>query len=160
MKRIKSIKSIALCMILGIIVIIPMAYSQSPAVWWTFDETKGNKTLESVGNTEYEIDGNFRLINGVRGKCLKSDGFTTNIRHYLPGEGLNDARAITFEAWIALETYPWNRCAIISGKWNDNLDWGYEFSVGPEGELILSLAVEHSSYQSLSGGRKPPSLFS
>ena len=139
-----------LSILLGVIFLFAL-YSQElqaggddPVAWWTFDEAPNQNVLENVSMRSYPLGGNYSLMSGVKGKCLKSDGFTTNIKGNIPIEDIRDYSEVSISAWVALEAYPWNRCAIISGKNEENLDWGYEFSIGSEGQLIFNLAVEGS----------------
>src|ERR1700691_3945792 len=80
--------------------------------YWSFDEANGNVAVEGVQKTEDAIQGNFSIVDGVRGKGLKFDGFTTRITRDSFVNGKWNAPeikdAMTVEAWIAPQAYPWN----------------------------------------------------
>ncbi|NQT88637.1 LamG domain-containing protein, partial [bacterium] len=81
----------------------------------------------------------FKQVPGVCGSALKLDGFTTAIVRAAAGAP-ELASGFTIEAWVALASYPWNTCPIVSQRSDEAA--GYALSVGPRGELILALAVD------------------
>lgn len=105
---------------------------------WTFDDPAG-KILKGMScDKEYAISGNYKFVNGVAGKSIKLDGFTTQIRsNNLNTEELEDGFSV--EAWIALATYPWNWCPVISQ--NEKQRSGFYFGIGPQGEVGLFVSV-------------------
>lgn len=106
--------------------------------WWKFDAASGSHVIESISLRSDSVRGNFKFVEGVRGMALKLDGFTTQIRSKpLPVEMLQDA--FTVEAWVALATYPWNWCPVVSQS--DKEDAGFYFGVGPRGEVGLFASV-------------------
>jgi hypothetical protein len=121
---------------------------------WNFDETKDGKTRDVVGGADDAVAGNFRLVQGVKGKALVLDGYTSRISRAAdaaPKLGPD----FTVEAWIALGAYPWNWAPIAAQEntvsLNSNLDaacWpdditvnsprdGFFFGIGPQGQLGL-----------------------
>jgi len=83
-----------------------------PVAWWKFDAADNNKTLEAVGQIKDSITGYFRFVNGVRNNSMKLDGYTTKVtRKAVDVPVLKDA--LTIEAWVALNSFPWNWAAII-----------------------------------------------
>lgn len=87
---------------------------QGLAAYWPFDEARGAATVESGKQTRDVIQGNFSFVAGVRGKGLKFDGFTTRITRNSDLPEIHEA--VTFEAWIAPQAYPWNWNAIVEQK--------------------------------------------
>ena len=109
-----------------------------PIAWWKFDTASGSHVIESISLRSDSVRGNFKFVKGVSGKALKLDGFTTQIRSKpLPAEILQDA--FTVEAWVALATYPWNWCPVVSQSDKENA--GFYFGVGPRGEVGLFASV-------------------
>jgi hypothetical protein len=121
---------------------------------WNFDEAQDGKTRDVVGAVDDSITGHFRLVQGVKGKALVLDGYTTLISRaaaLAPKLGPD----FTVEAWIALGAYPWNWAPIAAQEntvsLDSNLDaacWpdditvnsprdGFFFGVGPQGQLGL-----------------------
>lgn len=106
--------------------------------WWTFDGDDGAVALDSVTGAADRIEGNFKRVDGVAGKALKLDGYTTAVVRpaaaapKMPGE-------FTIEAWIALGAYPWNFCPVAAQ--GEDGQTGYNFSVGPRGEVRVGVST-------------------
>ncbi len=98
--------------------------SQEPVKAWNFDNQPSN------------IEGKFRLVNGVLGKALKLDGFTTVISEE-PALLENLSDSFTLEGWIAMAAYPWNWCPVITQIKEET--GGFSFEIGPRGELALKM---------------------
>ena len=114
---------------------------QGLVAWWKFDlvdKLKANKVLDTIGEIEDVIEGNFKSTRGVVGSALKLDGYTTCIlREAKNVPPLEDE--FTFEAWFALGAYPWNWCPILSQ--HESKKAGFYFAVGPRGQLSLQVAL-------------------
>lgn len=83
--------------------------------WWTFDHDRNGFVTDSARSPAMEdaISGEYSYANGVRGKCLRLDGYTTGIeRPTSNAPALSDA--LTIEAWVAPQTYPWNWTPIVN----------------------------------------------
>lgn len=58
--------------------VVPAWAADDLAARWSFDE---GTAREEVSQIEDELSGNFKLMEqGVRGRCLRFDGFTTLVR--------------------------------------------------------------------------------
>jgi hypothetical protein len=103
-----------------------------PVAWWQFDEQSGN----------------FEYVEGVTGKAIKFDGYTTRVTRKAD-EVAKLTDAFTIEAWVALQTYPWNWTAIVdqqrpAGKTN------IFFGIDAYGHVGLKLNLDGRSYQCVS----------
>jgi hypothetical protein len=126
---------------------------------WSFDRVKDGKVQEVISSEEDTIDGNFRLVKGVKGQAIVMDGYTTCVvRHtnQVPELGPD----FSIEGWIALGAYPWNWVPIAAQEntisMNSNLDavcWpddivvnspraGFFFGISPEGYLGLHVGAQ------------------
>ena len=86
---------------------------EEPVAWWSFNESKGNYTSESLSNTLSEVDGHKTLWRkGVSGTALQFDGYYSKIE--LPADKAPQPKdAITIESWVALGAYPWSDVPIV-----------------------------------------------
>jgi hypothetical protein len=135
-----SILSTALTLLLLVCLETPLLGRDKGLVaWWKFDQIKNNKTPDSVSQIEDTIEGNFKSSSGVVGSALKLDGFTTCVIRRA-GNSPQLADKFSLESWLALATYPWNWCPIISQKKGNEA--GFYFAVGPRGQLSLQIAVD------------------
>ncbi|HUG53036.1 MAG TPA: LamG domain-containing protein [Vicinamibacteria bacterium] len=100
------------------------ALERAPVAHWPMD-------------TPDSVSGRFTVVEGVSGKAIRFDGFTTVIT----GKAVDTPRiagAFSVDAWVALAAYPWNWCPILAQeKGNEK---GYVFAVGPQGQIGLQLA--------------------
>ncbi|HEC44105.1 MAG TPA: LamG domain-containing protein [Bacteroides sp.] len=110
-----------------------------PVAWWNFNTSDFRTIKDGVSDLNDSIQGNFKLVNGIDGKALKLDGFTTYVtRNSNMAPGLGDS--FTLEAWIAAATYPWNWCPVIAqGVTGER---GYYFGVGPQGQVGIFASVD------------------
>jgi hypothetical protein len=132
--------------------------SFSQTAWWKFDEIDKEGILEAVSKSYDSVTGYVQLVEGVRSKALKLDGFTASLVR--PAERAPRLEGpFTLEAWVALGAYPWNWAPILAQEntisLNSNLDavcWpddivvnsprqGYFFGIGPGGHLGLHLGT-------------------
>ena len=108
--------------------------------YWSFDEVSGPNIVETVKGTKDIIKGNFSFVNGVHGKGIKFDGFTTRITRDSLVNGIWNApeikEALTIEAWIAPQAYPWNWNAIVEQK--DR----YYFGLDATGHIGLRVFID------------------
>jgi len=106
--------------------------------WWKFDEGHGNKAYDSVGGYSDTILNYFDWAKGVNGDGLEFDGFTTVVER-----AAKDAPKLhggfTIDAWVALQSYPWNWVAIVDR--DKDREAGYYFGIDAEGRLGLQLEV-------------------
>ena len=103
--------------------------------YWPFDSSESSIAIEATKQAEDKIQGNFSYVSGVRGNGMKFDGFTTRI--------FRDAQvapeihqALTFEAWIAPQAYPWNWNAIVEQKNR------YFFGLDATGHIGLRVLID------------------
>jgi hypothetical protein len=88
-----------------------LAADDGPAAYWKFDDGTA-AALDSVTGTSDPITGFSKYVDGVTGRALMFDGYTTCVtRKAKDMPPLTDA--FTIEAWVALQTYPWNWTAIV-----------------------------------------------
>ena len=111
---------------------------RGPVAWWKFNEGSGNIALDSASGTQDTILNNHEWVSGVSGSALKFDEFTTLVTRSPKNVPRLD-RHFTIEAWIALQSYPWNWVAIVDQEKNRKA--GYFFGIDSEGRLGLQLSV-------------------
>lgn len=135
------------------------AQEKKPVAYWTFDQVQERMTEEICGKIKDSVQGNFRLVNGVKGKALILDGYTTCVIR----EAENSPQIspdFTVTAWVALGAYPWNWVPIMAQEntisMNSNMDtytWpediivnsprdGFYFGISPEGYLGLHVGAD------------------
>ena len=108
-----------------------------PVACWSFDD---KTALDSAGNLTDAIQGNFKFMpGGVRGDCLRFDGFTTLVRREA-AKVPDLSKGFTLQGWAALAAYPWNWTPILAQR--DGQVRGYSFGIDSTGHLGLQLAAD------------------
>lgn len=106
---------------------------------WSFDETAGHVTRDSVSKTEDKVEGFVKYVPGVLGTGMRFDGYTTGvIREGKKAPKLKGAFSV--EAWIALNTYPWNLAPVVDHEMDQQV--GYFFGIDPLGHVALQVALD------------------
>jgi hypothetical protein len=114
------------------------AQNEGPVAWWKFDEGMGNIAADSAGGHRDTVVNHHQWTQGVSGTGLKFDGFTTLVERDsedVPQLGPQ----FSIEAWIAIQSYPWNWVAIVDQEKDRHR--GYYFGIDAEGRLGLQLSV-------------------
>ena len=109
-----------------------------PVAWWKFNAENSRKVTDMVSMIRDSIQGNYKLVDGVEGKALKLDGFTTVIRRSAD-RAPKISGSFACEAWIAAATYPWNWCPVIAQEKKEGA--GFYFGIGPQGQAGLFVSV-------------------
>ena len=126
---------------------------------WAFEDTSPTSAHDPVSRQNDAVSGYARRVEGVHGQALRLDGYTTGVTREaslaprLPQE-------FSFEAWVALEAYPWGLCPIISQfdlpetrvsategmtptlAAEPNPTAGYFFGLDANGHLVLQAALD------------------
>ena len=124
--------------------------------YWNMDRTVAfgdeKAVIESVNNRRDVIHGHFKIVDGVSGKGIKFDGFTTRVI-CKASDAPHFKGAFTVEAWIAPQAYPWNWCAIINQE--ENHEKGYFFGIDELGHIGLHLSLDDEWIQCTTKKRVP-----
>jgi len=118
-----------------ILILIWLTWTMAPI---TVADKLAQWPFDLIHNTDMHT-GRGWLVDGVRGKALKCDGFTTCVtRSAKHAPSLGDAW--TIEAWVAVQAYPWGWCPIVAQR--EGRESGYLFGIDAEGHLGLHLAIK------------------
>jgi hypothetical protein len=112
--------------------------AQTPVMHWDFETVRNRLAIEESTHIGDTIEGNFEWTEGVAGKGLRLDGFTTRIIR----NGKNVKKPGTefsVDAWIALGEYPLNWCPVITTE-SDEVK-GYRLMIGPYGQVSFECAI-------------------
>ncbi|MHC4619780.1 MAG: LamG domain-containing protein, partial [Planctomycetota bacterium] len=113
------------------------AADEGPAAWWKFDDGTAAAALDSITGTSDAITGFSKYVDGVAGRALMFDGYTTCVtRSADKAPQLTDA--FTIEAWVAMQTLPWNWTAIVDQQGKTHLFFG----IDAEGHLGMKLNID------------------
>jgi hypothetical protein len=160
---INKYKAILFCSLLLLQILISnKIHSQDPVLWWKFDTITNASLTEEIGNQQDNVTGYRCLVQGVKGKALKLDGYTTRVvRDAADVPVFTDGMAI--EGWIALQTLPWNWSGIVSQGTRLNrsatskpeYDYRVFFGVDAHGHLGFKISIQGQIYTCISEEKLP-----
>ena len=114
------------------------AQDTGPAAQWSFDNAPNSSVRDPVSGVEDKVGGFYKYVPGVSGNGLRFDGYTTSIvRKAENAPKLHGSFSV--EAWIALDTYPWNWIPIVDQE--EDRQTGYFFGVDAFGHVGLQVGV-------------------
>jgi hypothetical protein len=114
------------------------AQEQGLVARWSFDEATTPLTRETASGVDDKVDGFYKYVSGVSGTGLRFDGYTTQvIRAAKKAPQLADAFSV--EAWVALNTLPWNWVPVVDQEQFRQV--GYSFGIDAFGHLGLQVSV-------------------
>jgi hypothetical protein len=158
MKKNKSISTVLLgIFFLSLTCPVYAESSDLPYAWWKFDDIEQTKFSEDfITQSQDILTGYVKYTKGVSGSALVFDGYTTSVvRQSSKAPQLSDS--FSFEAWIAVQAYPWALCAIVNQCQQPDLKpttkigerqpeedptAGYVFGIDANGRLHLQLSVD------------------
>ena len=112
--------------------------SDQPVACWSFD---AQSPLDSASDITDTLEGHSKFLpEGVRGGCLRFDGFTTLLRRKADQAPLLP-HGFTLQAWVALAAYSWNWTPILAQRDADTR--GYSFGFDGTGHFGLQLAADY-----------------
>ena len=144
--------------------------ADEPVAWWDFEDGQNRVVTDRATDVEDEVLGFFKYVPGVSGDALRFDGYSTAVRR-----DAENAPALgeffTFEAWVAIQAYPWGECAIVSQADAEDATYatkgrdgfppeagpsaGYYFAVDARGRVHLQVSVGGEWVTSQSEARIP-----
>jgi len=110
-----------------------LSMAQTPIIQWSFD------SQESIQKTD-STSGNLTLKEGVSGKALEFDGYSTEVIRKATEQALS-FESFTITAWIAPQEYSWNISAIINQE--KDLKSGYLFGINHIGKLVAGISIDN-----------------
>jgi hypothetical protein len=90
------------------------------------------------GQVQDLVYGNFELVEGVRGKAMKFDGFSAKVVRPA-GLAAPLAKSVTIEAWVAPQEFSQNQTAIINRA--VERETGYFLGIEKEGRLLFQANI-------------------
>jgi hypothetical protein len=133
---------------------------------WSFDNRNANnQTEESISKKKYLFEGYYDAVNGIKNRSWKLDGYSS----VLKGEPIfinENIKTFNIEAWIALQSYPWNWSAMINQGVryqteelkNDSVSYDFFFGVNALGQLGFKIKLNGELFSCVSS-QKLPLLF-
>lgn len=143
---------VCFCVTLLILPRYSVAQSEGLVASWSFPETGEAVTLDQITKTNCEVGGYYKYVPGVVGTGLRFDGYTTSVKCKVQ-DAPKLSKAFSVQAWVALNTYPWNRVPVVD-QGSASMA-GYFFGIDPHGHLSLRVEI-NGAWQSVTSRAELP----
>ena len=145
--KLRTFISIALFSTLILTLPCEGTFAQDPGLMakWSFEEVATPTAHDTASGLDDKVEGFYKYVAGVSGTGLRFDGYTTQVMRTAQKAPKLDG-AFSVEAWVALNTLPWNWVPIVDHELYHQV--GYSFGIDAFGHLGLQLAV-NGVWQSL-----------
>lgn len=139
LKHVFTYRWIFACLVCGLFGSASYGQEQGLVAQWSFARTQGANPGDSIHGVKSTIGGYYKYVAGVSGDALRFDGYTTSMtvaRHDV-SIGQN---GFTVEAWVALNTYPWNWVPIVDQE--EERQEGFFFGIDAFGHIGLQASID------------------
>lgn len=115
---------------------------------WTFSLEQNASPLDAVRGVQGTLEGKYAYVPGVSGDALRLDGYTTSMTVAARDLGVFGPNGFTVEAWIALNTYPWNWAPIADQQTAHEA--GFFFGIDAFGHVGLEASINGQWFSAVS----------
>jgi hypothetical protein len=133
----RGIRALLVCSLCGGIL---FGQSTTPTAQWSFVRSEGPTPVDSIRGQKGRLDGFFSYVAGVSGDALRFDGDTTSMTVPFRDAPVVGKNGFTLEAWVALNTYPWNWVPIVDQE--DQQQAGYFLGIDAFGHVGLEASID------------------
>ncbi len=138
--RLSDIRSsVVVLLVCGLGVGVLHAQERGLIAKWSFHGNQEDTVPESVHGAVGKIGGFYNYVAGVTGSGLRFDGYTTSVTipaREAPSVGTD---GFTVDAWVALNTYPWNWVPVIDQEREEQE--GFSFGIDAFGHVGLHASI-------------------
>lgn len=120
---------------------------------WSFARTQGASPLDGLGGAKASLSGYYAYVPGVSGDALRFDGYTTGMTVPYRDADAQIRNGFTVEAWVALNTFPWNWVPVIDQE--QDRQQGFFFGIDAFGHFALDASI-NGQWQTLTSAATLP----
>lgn len=102
---------------------------------FAFADHQGATPVDSTHGAKAALGGEYSYVPGVSGDAVRFDGYTTRMTVKVPESGTAGRNGFAVEAWVALNTYPWNWVPLVDQELDRQE--GYFFGIDAFGHFAL-----------------------
>jgi Concanavalin A-like lectin/glucanases superfamily len=113
---------------------------KGPVVHWSFASSEDAMPHDRVRGVAGTVNGYYRYVAGISGDALRFDGYTTGMTFPSPDASGVGRNGFTVEAWVALNTYPWNWVPVVDQE--RELQEGFFFGIDAFGHVGLQASID------------------
>ncbi|HEV2322824.1 MAG TPA: LamG domain-containing protein [Terracidiphilus sp.] len=106
---------------------------------WAFMRDQGAAPVDSLHGVKASLGGYYAYVPGIAGEGLRFDGYTTSMTVPYRDTDAQIRDGFTVEAWVALNTYPWNWMPIVDQE--QDRQQGLFFGIDAFGHFALDVSM-------------------
>ncbi|HZC42711.1 MAG TPA: LamG domain-containing protein [Acidobacteriaceae bacterium] len=107
---------------------------------WSFARGQGAAPKDSVRGVKGTLAGYYKYVSGASGDGLRFDGYTTSMTVSADNSAVLGEDGFTVEAWVALNTFPWNWVPIVDCE--EQQQEGFFFGIDAFGHVGLQASID------------------
>ncbi len=130
-----------------------LAQNHAVDAQWPFAAGQGAAPLDAMHGERATLQGEYAYVPGVQGDALRFDGYTTSMTVPYRDADAQIRNGFTVEAWVALNTYPWNWVPVIDQE--QDRQQGFFFGIDALGHFALDVAI-NGQWQTLTSAATLP----
>lgn len=134
----KIIAALVLFPLSGALPATVIAQAAPDSLHWSFSRGDSAAPVDTIHGAKAQLNGKYLYVAGVSGDALRLDGYTSSMT-VAARELPTLSQGFTVEAWIALNTYPWNWVPIVDQESQHQA--GFFFGVDAFGHIGLQASI-------------------
>lgn len=135
----KLLAALMLVPAVGCIPSLLHAQAATDVLRWSFARGEKDQPVDAMRGVKARIEGQYAYVPGVTGEALRLDGYTTGMTVPLGQLPTSLPHGFTVEAWVALNTYPWNWAPIFDQQ--SEQEAGFYFGIDAFGHVGLDASI-------------------
>jgi hypothetical protein len=116
----------------------PVRAQQAADLHFSFRTAEGASPSDPTSGIRGALGGSWTYVRGASGDAVRFDGYTTRMT-VKAQEGASGKDGFTLQAWVALNTYPWNWVPVVDQELNRQE--GYFFGIDAFGHFALAASI-------------------
>jgi hypothetical protein len=117
-----------------------LAAQTAPDLHFAFSSSQGSRPLSDAAGPTATLAGFWSYVPGVTGDAVRFDGYTTRLTIAATHSQIAGPDGFTVEAWVALNTLPWNWVPIVDQELNRQK--GFFFGIDAFGHFALAASID------------------
>ncbi len=140
LKRVSIYRMVFVFTVCSVFGVALYGQKQGVVARWSFARSQDASPRDSVLDVTGKLDGYYKYVPGVSGDALRFDGYTTSMTIPARAIPVVGRKGFTVEAWVALNTYPWNWVPVVDQE--EQRQEGFFLGIDAFGHVGLQASID------------------